>query len=189
MSMLFDLRRLPAAQLHSLLADPSDIFFFLHGQEPYQQPKSFFQRIFKGNSKQKTEKKWEPPTEGTVLELDKNWHVLHYLFCRSTEEGEFPAATLLCGGQEIGSVDVGYGPARALLPDEVEKFYQFLTSLNKESYWQGVTAQALEESEIYGAYQEWGKEDAFSLWEYVEQMKSLIARAVANGEGVILYVY
>jgi hypothetical protein len=110
------------------------------------------------------------------------------LRCRSPEGGELPAATLLCGGQEIGSVDVGYGPARARLPDEVETFYRFIVSLNRESYAQGVTARVLEKYEIYGAYPEWGERDAFSLWEYVEQIKLFLARAIANGEGVILYI-
>jgi len=189
MSMLFDLRRVPYEQLNSLLEDPGDIFFFLHGQEPYQPRKGFFQRIFKDNSNPKPEREWEPPAEGMLMELEKNWHVLHYLFCRSPEKGELPAATLLCGGREMGGVDVGYGPARALLPNEVEVFWQFLASLNKESYALGVTGGELEENEVYGAYPEWGEEDKARLWEYVEGMKSFLASAVANGEGVVLYVY
>ena len=189
MSMLLDIRRLSAEQLHSLLADPGDIFFFLHGEEPYQPPKGVFQRLFKGNPQHKSERDWKPPAEGTVLGLDTNWHVLHYLLCRSAEAGELPAATLMCGGKEIGSVDVGYGPARALLPDEVEKFYHFLASLNQETYAQGVTAQVLEDNEIYGAYPEWGEKDVLSLWHYVEQMKSFLAEAVENGDGIILLIY
>jgi hypothetical protein len=189
MSMLFDLRRISAAHLEFLFTNPNDIFFLLHGQEPYQPRKGFFRRVFGGREMPDQERKWEPPPEGMVMTLDQNWHVLHYLFCRSPEKGELPAATLLCGGREIGSVDVGYGPARALLPDQVEGFREFLSSLNKQSYGLDVTAEALEENAIYGAYPEWGEEDAERLWEYVEELKTFLAGAEKNRDGVVLYLY
>ena len=48
--------------------------------------------------------------DGTALELDKSWHVLHFLFTGHPSHGPMPAAALLSGGREIGD-DLGYGPA------------------------------------------------------------------------------
>lgn len=78
MSMLFDLRRVTKEQAESLVNDSDDIFFFLHGNEPYEAPKGFFKRLFGPRSTTKQRRVWDAPLEGTVLTLDKNWHVIHY---------------------------------------------------------------------------------------------------------------
>ena len=54
--------------------------------------------------------------EGSVADLDKAWHGLHYLFTGTDEGGNSPLDFLAVGGEEIGTIEVGYGPARALEP-------------------------------------------------------------------------
>lgn len=123
------------------------------------------------------------------MELDKNWHVLHYLFCRKPWDGPLPQATLMCGSTELGTVDVGYGPARALNPEEVDDFLNFLNALEKEQYASGITPEEFEQNEIYGAFPEWNANDANNLWKYVEEMKSFFNKAKSENNGILFYLY
>ena len=187
MSMLFELRSIPEDQANSLRRDPSDIFFFLHGSEPYEPPKGLIQKFF-GSKKEKPQRKWEPPKTGSVLNLDSNWHVLHYFLSRSAWEGSIPEGALMAG-VELGSVDVGYGPAKMLIPGEVESFSNFLNSLSEKHFGAGITGAELVENEIYGGYAEWGKESTSSLWGYVEELKKFLSGAREAEEYVVMYVY
>lgn len=188
MSMLFDLRRVSKEQAESLVNDPSDVFFFLHGDEPYKPLKGFFSKLLDLKPTQKQKRAWDSPPEGTVLGLDKNWHVIHYLFSRTPWEGPLPQASLL-SGSELGRVNVGYGPARILTPQQIEAFRDFLDALDKDKYASGVTGTELEQNQIYGAYPEWSQEDANYLWEYVEALKSFFSNAKANEEYIVMYLY
>src|SRR5690242_14594616 len=57
--------------------------------------------------------------ERTSTDLDKAWHGIHWLLTGSSEGGEEPLCFLLAGGEQVGDVDVGYGPARALTSSQV----------------------------------------------------------------------
>jgi hypothetical protein len=47
-----------------------------------------------------------------ALDLQKSWHMLHYLFTGSIDDMRSPAAALL-SGEELGE-DIGYGPVRCM---------------------------------------------------------------------------
>lgn len=62
-----------------------------------------------------------------------------------------PQAMLLAGGQALGDVDVGYGPARLYAPNELADFSAFVHTLNEHTFLDDVRASDLREHEIYGA--------------------------------------
>lgn len=188
MSMLFSLRRVSNDDLQHLIADPSDIHFFLYGAEPYQAKPSLFKRWLSGKKAQAPQQRnWQAPPTDMELDLEKNWHILHYLFCRSAWEGTLPEATLLAGGVNLGEVDVGYGPARALQKEEINTFLSFLDSLQKESFGLHLSAQEVEENQIY--FQDWMPEYGQTLWSYVLELRQFFKAAMDAGDGIILYMY
>jgi hypothetical protein len=65
---------------------------------------------------------------GTVLNIGKAWHILHYLYTGQPWGGQLPAATLLAGGRDVGE-DLGYGPGRTVSVAETAAFAQFLSGL------------------------------------------------------------
>jgi Domain of unknown function (DUF1877) len=65
------------------------------------------------------------------LNLEKSWHVLHYLLTGETEEAQPPLGNAILGGKEIGD-DLGYGPARFLTPQQVQEVASALASMKKE---------------------------------------------------------
>jgi hypothetical protein len=189
MGMLFDLRRITRDEADALSRNPDDIHFFLYGEESEEPRKGLLKRLFGPRAEPRQARAWQEPPEDRMLSLDKSWHVIHYLFARSADEGPLPQATLLTGGRELGSVDVGYGPARLLNPQEVDAFARFLDSLSQETYAAGVSGSELEENEIYGGYADWGPEDSAATWAYVEDLKSFFASARDAGDSILMYIY
>jgi Domain of unknown function (DUF1877) len=63
-----------------------------------------------------------------ALNLEKSWHILHYLVTGHTDDSSAPGDALLTG-ESLGE-DAGYGPAR--LHDEIKtrEFGQFLETLD-----------------------------------------------------------
>lgn len=185
MSMLFSLRQVSQNDLDGLMADPRDIFFFLHGTESYQPRKGFFAKFF-GDGNLMPQRQWQAPSKDSLLDLGKNWHILHYLFARCPWGGPLPQATLLAGGVELGDIDVGYGPARALRASDIDAFLDFLSGLNADEFGANVSKKDVEEHEIY--YANWEPEDGKLLWEDVEALKNFLRLAKDRNNGVILYL-
>lgn len=186
MSMLFSLRRVSQEEASKLKKEPAEVVFFLLGKEVQAYKKSFLDRIFSRKSPS-VKRSWTPPAEHEVLHLGKYWHILHYVLSGSAWEGQLPQSMLLVGGEDIGDVSVGYGPARLIGLDELSKFYRFLLTLDKESFGQSITTDEILKNELY-CYG-WSVDDRRVLWGYIEKLKDFLASASANKELVVAYLY
>lgn len=62
-----------------------------------------------------------------ALDLQKSWHILHYLFTGHIDGSDTPGDALMTG-DPIGE-DIGYGPARLHDEDAIRAFGQFLGML------------------------------------------------------------
>ena len=190
MSMLFTLRQVSAPQLEQLINDPTDIYFFLNGEAQQQPPPpSFFARLFGKKQNQKPARLWEKPSDESLLDLDKNWHIRHFAFCLSAEVGPLPQATLMAGGVELGTIDVGYGPARALTIKDLTSFLQFLNGLTLQTFASEVTSESIEKHEIYFSAEDWGAEAKEALWGYVVELRQFIQAAVEKNNGIVVHLY
>jgi hypothetical protein len=65
-----------------------------------------------------------------ALDLQKSWHMMHYLFTGSIDDMRSPGAGLL-SGEELGE-DIGYGPVRLHGEKATAAFARFLESLDRE---------------------------------------------------------
>src|SRR5882724_9594551 len=63
-----------------------------------------------------------------ALDLQKSWHILHYLFTGNIDDSSVPGSALLTGGP-LGE-DLGYGPARLHDVRETRDFGHFLETLD-----------------------------------------------------------
>ncbi len=118
-----------------------------------------------------------------ALDLDKSWHLLHYLFTGRAWDGPMPAAALLTGGREVGE-DLGYGPARALSAKETQAFAQFLASQSETALVKKMNVPQMQSMEIYSVDDD-SRED---LNHYFPQLKSYVADAAAKGQGLLIWM-
>jgi hypothetical protein len=118
-----------------------------------------------------------------ALELDKAWHVLHYLLTGSAWDGPMPAAALLTGGREVGE-DLGYGPARALSAKETQAFAQYLSSQSEMALAKKINVPQMQSMDIYCA----DEDSTEDLKLYFPQLKSYVADAAAKGQGLLIWM-
>ena len=118
MTRITYLRTTSDADVHDLLENPHRIEGLLYGltqamAAPYAWIGCLLGKPLAANA-------WRPHIWGSAFDIDRAWHGIHFLLTGDPTSGEGHRAFLLTGGRPIVDVDVGFGPARALLSPEVQ---------------------------------------------------------------------
>jgi hypothetical protein len=79
------------------------------------------------------------------IDIEKGWHGLHFLFTGTAEEGEEPACYLLRGGEDLDDE----GQARALRPNQVRRFAEYLSTLTPAELTRRYDSERMTKLEIY----------------------------------------
>ncbi len=87
-------------------------------------------------------------TVGPALDLQKSWHILHYLLTGHAAPDGAPGDALL-SGEPLGQ-DVGYGPPRLLDPAAVAGFNRFLAPLDLARLQARIDPAAMVREGVYG---------------------------------------
>jgi hypothetical protein len=123
-----------------------------------------------------------------AVSLEKSWHGLHYLLTGSVWEGELPLGFLLAGGAPVGD-DLGNGPARLFLADEVRQIDAALSAVSDDQLWARFDANQMEEQEVYPGV--WDEPEADLREEYVgyfQQLKQLVREARTDKLGLLVLI-
>jgi hypothetical protein len=161
MAMIANLRPATDRDIERLLANPSEITRFLYG-----------------SGAESCER----------VELHKAWHAIHFVLNESRLGGESPLNFLVAEGTPVGEVDVGYGPARIFTSEEVRQLASALILIAPDEVARRVDLGRLDTEGIYPG--NWGTNgyDADYVVENYRSMRDLIARAAAQGLGLVLYI-
>jgi len=121
-----------------------------------------------------------------LLDIDKTWHVIHFLLTGEAWGGELPLANAVLGGTELPETDAGYGPFRYLAPHEVQATSKALAEISPSDLWARFDAQAAEAAEIYG----WEGDE--TQCEYISEnyraLQKYFSQAADAGEATLLYL-
>ena len=122
------------------------------------------------------------------LDIDKSWHIIHFLLNGKEWEGEKPYVFAVLGGATISDEDVGYGPARFLLPSEVKLVANALESMPAEALLKRWNQKAIDRAEIYP--QSWSQcpEDFEYIGGNYELLREFFALAAKRDEAVIEWI-
>jgi CRP-like cAMP-binding protein len=123
-----------------------------------------------------------PTEEG--LNLEKSWHVLHYLLTGKPEEAPPPLGDAILGGTEIGD-DLGYGPARFLTAQQVREVAKALAAVSNEDLASHFDLDAMIAARIYPVRD--GTELEMAQ-HYFEHLTRYYADASTNGNAMLLYL-
>jgi hypothetical protein len=131
--------------------------------------------------------------EGPVAYLDKAWHGLHYLLSGSDGAGNPPLDFLAVGGEAIGSIDVGYGPARALGPGEVAEIARRLAALSDTELLSRYDGPEMVARNIYPEI--WNRDDDEEddplgyLTENLAGLRQAVSDAATRQQGLVLVLH
>ncbi|MGV8120336.1 MAG: YfbM family protein [Candidatus Xenobiia bacterium LiM19] len=125
------------------------------------------------------------------LDLDMAWQGIQFLLTDTPNEGNPPYCYLLKGGAQIGEIDLGHGPARALRPHEVKEYSKALSTLSQQTLESRFNPDKMMEIEIYPRI--WKKDprsqDPFEyLYENFEKLRIFMKAAADKGQAVIIYL-
>lgn len=120
---------------------------------------------------------------GSITDLGKAWHAIHFMLTKTAWDMPKPAGSLLAGS-EVGA-DCGYGPATILSAGEVVEFSKLLADLPEGFVTSQLDFDALHAANIYPFI--WDRKEPTDI-EYVrshfEKLKDFVAEAASNGEGI-----
>src|SRR2546425_4040968 len=134
------------------------------------------------------------------LDVDKTWQVMHFLLTGDAWGGAPPLAKTIMGGTDIGE-DLGYGPARYLMPEEVREVASALSGVSIDDLRKRFDPAALEKAEVYpgfsGAVEHVGVDPAAEpemkdflefLLKKFEGLVSFYAEAASKGNAMLLFL-
>jgi hypothetical protein len=122
------------------------------------------------------------------LDIDKSWHLIHFLLNGHTWEGEWPLVGVVMGGTEVSDEDVGYGPARYLLPREVAEVSRALDRISPQELWSRFNPEAVRAAEIYPEAWQGDSGDRDYITDNYDRLRTFFAQAAEKQEVVLLYL-
>ena len=128
---------------------------------------------------------------GEILDLNKDWNVLHYLFTGHSDAASAPGDALLTG-QPIGR-DLGYGPPRLHGVVETRAFRDFLAPLDSDRLVGRMDFTQMANLRVYPVYEvpdaanahEWRVE----IVQVFQRLKAYVQCAVEKDEGLLIWLY
>jgi hypothetical protein len=174
-----------------VLTEPSLIWRVIAPDEEQSEapPKSgFLQKLFKSK---KPEPRKELPDLSTGLEtdLDKAWHGIHYLLTGTESAGNPPLNFLLCGGAEVGDIEVGYGPARVITAKDVKTIAAELAKIDEKTLRERFNPHEMMKLKIYPDIwdRDPAKDDVLGYCiENVDLLRQFLSTAEARSLGIVI---
>ena len=127
------------------------------------------------------------------LDLQKSWHILHYVFTGSIGPVGSPGDTLLSGGDDLGE-DVGYGPPRLLDTQNTQRFAEFLQALDLNTLQSRVDFKTMSAAQVYSLPMGVGAEADFEIGirreisSYFPVLRHYVSSAARNGNGLLMWL-
>jgi hypothetical protein len=191
MSMIGNFRSLSDDDLASLLENPARVEQLLYGDDLFTGTNGEVVSLFGGAPSRPASEldEWEQDGEADEIDVDKAWHGIHFLLTGTAWEGAFPLNFIVSGGKEVGDVDVGYGPARALTSEDVRRLDAALEPLTSEELERRFDPERMAKLQIYPEI--WEDEDDDSLEyliEYYTDLRAFVHRAAERGHALLVYL-
>ena len=197
--MILAIRKASDQQIRSLLDDPEKVICFIYGPET-EAPRSRFSllSLFKvwripAEPMPEHHPELEPPAPGDMLDIDKAWHGIHFLLTGTTWDGSGPLSFIVNNGQNIGDVDVGYGPARAFSAARTREIYLALKSVSLADLRAAYDPEKFAELDIYPDIWEDADEERQEgityLLEHFSAMRKFIGKIVSEDKGMIVFLF
>jgi hypothetical protein len=133
---------------------------------------------------------WPEPHGTPEIDVDKAWEGIHFLLTGSDQTGgEEPLCYLASGGTEIGSVDVGSGPARRLTSDQTRQFAEALSGLpDEELHARWDPAEVLRRGLYPPFLGERPDDDLEYLLGHFATLKQFVQGAADGGMGLVVWL-
>ncbi|MEM6586593.1 MAG: YfbM family protein [Pseudomonadota bacterium] len=124
-----------------------------------------------------------------IIDLDKEWHALHFLLTQSAGPTSDPLSLVLGNHEEIGE-DVGYGPAFLISAKSVKAFSEAVQTIDEAALKQRYDTKAMVAQQVYlgESYDHEGEQGLEFLTDRLNELRDFAAKATAGGFGLIAVI-
>lgn len=122
------------------------------------------------------------------LDLDKSWHLIHFLLNGEAWGGVPPLGNVILGGTELPDTDAGYGPFRYLLASEVRAAASALARISADELWKRFDRQRVSDAEIYPEPWVGDETERTYVGQNYESLRSYFAEAASQRSAMLLYI-
>jgi Domain of unknown function (DUF1877) len=119
------------------------------------------------------------------LDIDKTWHIIHFLLNDHPWQGSGPLFGAVLGGAELTDEDICYGPARYLTSAEVDATSRAIQQIGFDELWAGLDAARIREADLYW---ETTPESEAYVRENYQALQAFFLRAANSNEAMILWL-
>jgi Domain of unknown function (DUF1877) len=176
--------------IEALHERPARVTKLLYDEDPPADSSGGLLSIFRRGGKAPAEPDTWEPTSSNELYVDKAWAGIHYLLTGTAWEGD-PPLNFILGGTEIGNVDVGYGPARALTSDEIRNLAPALDALPPDALRDRFDPARMMELRVYPEIWDRDPEEddtlGYLITNYTD-LRNFVRRTADGGFGLIVYI-
>jgi hypothetical protein len=127
-----------------------------------------------------------------ALDLEKSWHIFHYLFTGHIDAAKAPGDALLTG-EELGD-DLGYGPARLHDEKETQDFARFLNALDVARLQERLNYKEMSRLGVYsmpmgpGSDAEFEAELRAEVGAYFPRLRDYVVRMAEKQDGLLIWL-
>ncbi|WP_051311472.1 YfbM family protein [Zooshikella ganghwensis] len=123
----------------------------------------------------------------TTLDIDKSWHIIHYLLCGSAQTTDELISEVILGGRPISADDLGCGPARYFEPLKVALIADELAPIDAKQLMRHYSVGKFSRAGIYGKCSDAVDDISFISCNF-ESLKAFYITAAHNKEGIITVI-
>ena len=131
-------------------------------------------------------------TLAPALDLEKSWHILHYVFTGDVGPVSSDGDALL-SGEDVGD-DMGYGPPRLYDPERTKAFADFLGRQTLEELQARLNYAAMMAAGVYGLPMGQGSQTEFEdgirreVASYFPQLRDYVTAMASKGNGLLMWL-
>jgi len=132
--IVYSLIRVRPETVDALRDDPRGVAEFVYGDASlYEAPSpGLLQRLF---GKPDAERRPVPPRrDDDEVDLDKSWHIVHYLLTGSDNATDSPFNILADERDKLAEIDLGHGPPFVVHPEAVSRFATAAAEISDEQF-------------------------------------------------------
>ena len=188
MGVVFGLIRVRPEDVAVLRDRPEAVEAFMNGDLAIPQPGGggFLSRLFGGK-----------PPEGDAhvparrnddeIDLDKSWHVIHYLLTGSIERTDSPLSLIADNRDPLADIDLGMGKPSVIAPADVKAFAAAVASLTDDDFLARFDAQKMPSRELYMGDVAAEANDEFKEYvlEYFHELRDFARTAADAGDALL----
>src|SRR5215475_13378114 len=119
------------------------------------------------------------------LDIDKTWHIIHFLLNNHAWEGSGALFGAVLGGTELTDEDLDYGPARYLTPADVGATAQAIKQVSFNELWSSLDEARIHEADLYS---ETAPESEAYVRENYQALQAFFLKAATSNEAIILWL-